>query len=150
VYIERNSKAPPVAIAAPAESPPASVGPNTPIGAVPAHGENTEGTSRPAAVRPTEQLARERALLDVARGALEREDPSSALDVTDRHAHVYPTGFLAQEREAMAVRALVMLGRTEEARARVGRFRTAYPDSILLPSLASAVGEMPSSKNGKP
>jgi hypothetical protein len=92
---------------------------------------------------PSEQLARERMLLDVARGALEREEGAAALAATERHGQKYPNGMLAQEREAMAVRALVMLGRTDEARTRVQGFRGHFPDSVLLPALVSAVGETP-------
>jgi hypothetical protein len=92
-----------------------------------------------AAATPGDQLARERTILDLARGALEREDGAAVLQATEQHEQRYPKGVLAQEREAMAVRALVMLGRGDEARARVARFRASFPDSVLLPALGSAV-----------
>jgi outer membrane protein assembly factor BamD (BamD/ComL family) len=78
-------------------------------------------------------------LLDGARGALQREDPAAALEAAEQHARAYPTGILAQEREAMAIRALVMLGRTPEAQARTDLFRSRFPDSLLQPTLDSTV-----------
>jgi hypothetical protein len=89
------------------------------------------------------QLAEERALLDVARSALEREDGTAALAATDKHEHSFANGILIQEREAMAIRALVMLGRAGEARARAGRFRKRFPDSVLLPTIESTIGSVP-------
>jgi hypothetical protein len=89
---------------------------------------------------PTDGLADERRLLDAARGAVEREDGASALTATAEHERKYPNGILAQEREAIAVRALLLLGRNAEARTRVSRFRATFPDSLLLPALESSVG----------
>jgi hypothetical protein len=86
------------------------------------------------------QLAEERALLDVARSALEREDGASALAATEKHERTFANGILVQEREAMAIRALVMLGRAGEARARADRFRKRFPDSVLLPTIESTIG----------
>ena len=71
-------------------------------------------------------VADERTLLDEARVAVEREDGAAALVTTEEHARRYPRGILVQEREAIAVRALVLLGRIDEARARVDRFRQAF------------------------
>jgi hypothetical protein len=84
-------------------------------------------------------LAEERTLLDAARAAVEREDGPGALAATEEHARKYPGGVLAQEREAIAVRALLLLGRIAEARARVSRFQASFPDSLLLPALESSV-----------
>ncbi len=89
------------------------------------------------------QLAEERALLDLARSALEREDAASALAATDKHERAYANGILVQEREAMAIRALVMLGRAGEARARAVHFRKRFPDSVLLPTIESTIGLVP-------
>lgn len=84
-------------------------------------------------------LTAERALLDVARGALESEDGAAALAAAERHNREYPTGILVQEREAIAIRALVTLGRTADARARAGRFRERFPESALLPMIDSTL-----------
>jgi hypothetical protein len=88
-------------------------------------------------------LADERKLLDEARVAVEREDGDAALAATEAHTRKYPRGVLVQEREAIAVRALILLGRTDEARARVERFREHFPDSLLLPALESTAGAAP-------
>lgn len=86
-------------------------------------------------------ISEERALLDVARRALEREDGAAALAVTREHERRFPNGALLQEREAMAIRALLLIGNTDEARARAGRFRERYPDSLLLPAIDSLLGK---------
>jgi hypothetical protein len=85
----------------------------------------------------------ERALLDDARTAIEREDGAAALAATAEHARRYPRGVFVQEREAIAVRALVLLGRRDQARARVERFEERFPDSLLRPALESNVGLAP-------
>ncbi len=85
----------------------------------------------------------ERVLLDDARGAIEREDGTAALAATSEHARRYPHGVFVQEREAIAVRALVLLGRMDEARVRVQRFEERFPDSLLRPALESNVGLAP-------
>jgi hypothetical protein len=95
---------------------------------------------RPSSTDTPDPAADERVLLDRARGAVEREDGAEALTVTQEHARKYPRGALVQEREAIAVRALVLLGRRDEARARVDRFRERFPDSLLLPALESSAG----------
>jgi hypothetical protein len=48
-----------------------------------------------------ERLAAERRLLNLARVALEREEPQEALAATARHEREFPNGILSQEREAM-------------------------------------------------
>ena len=80
-------------------------------------------------------LAAERVLLDVARGEIERQNGAAALAATREHERRFPNGLLVQEREAMAVRALVLLGRRDEARARTDRFRAHYPGSVLTQAL---------------
>jgi len=80
-------------------------------------------------------LAAERVLLDVARGEIERQNGAAALAATREHERRFPHGLLVQEREAMAVRALVLLGRRDEARARTDRFRAHYPGSVLTQAL---------------
>ncbi len=56
-------------------------------------------------------------------------DPAQALALAQEHARRFPRGMLAQEREAIAVEALVRLGRRREARARARGFFAAYPSS---------------------
>jgi hypothetical protein len=93
--------------------------------------------------RPPPDLAAERALLDVARTALGRGAGGNALAACDDHARKYPRGSLAEEREAIAVQALVLEGRNEDARARAERFRRTHPRSIFLPAVLAAAGVDP-------
>ncbi|MBS2020034.1 MAG: hypothetical protein JST00_44645 [Deltaproteobacteria bacterium] len=88
-------------------------------------------------------LEAERALLDVARTALGRGDGPNALDACDAHAKKFPRGALGEEREAIAVQALVLAQRSEDAKQRAERFRKAYPRSILLPAVLAAAGIEP-------
>jgi hypothetical protein len=84
-------------------------------------------------------LAGERVLLERARSALARGDGEQALAAANQHATKYPHGQLAEEREALAIQALVAAGRAKEAADRAGRFRLAYPDSVLLPVVDEAL-----------
>ncbi|MDB4936956.1 MAG: hypothetical protein JWP87_3928, partial [Labilithrix sp.] len=80
------------------------------------------------------------AALDVARTALGRGDGPNALAACDDHARRFPRGALGEEREAIAVQALVLEQRTTDARARAERFRKRHPRSILLPAVLAAAG----------
>jgi hypothetical protein len=94
----------------------------------------------PSASAPQEgTLAAERAVLDVARSALARGDGAHALEAAERHGRMFPRGQMAEEREAIAVQALVRLGRVDEARARGDRFRSRFPNSVLGPVIDAAL-----------
>jgi hypothetical protein len=67
-------------------------------------------------------------LLESARNRLSAS-PGEALSLTQEHAARFPRGVLSQEREVLAIRALLALGRADEARARRDRFAAAYPGS---------------------
>jgi hypothetical protein len=86
-------------------------------------------------------LAEERSLIDRARSALARGDSSSSLEACDLHARKFPRGRLSEERELLAVQALVRSHALDAARARAGRFRTNYPKSMFLPALSRMVPE---------
>jgi hypothetical protein len=75
-------------------------------------------------------LQAERSLLDAARSAISRGEPSEALAAVQRHEKEYPHGLLSEEREALAIRALVMLHRVDEARTRAARFKQQFPNSL--------------------
>jgi hypothetical protein len=85
-----------------------------------------EPSSSADAVDP---LAREAAMLEAARGALDR-DPARTLALLDRHAATFPSGGLAIERELLAVDALERLGRFREAQARGTALLERAPGSI--------------------
>jgi hypothetical protein len=81
-------------------------------------------------------------LLRQARAAVAREDHAGALAPIAEHARRFKTGRLAEEREALRVKALTGLGRFEEARRAAAAFEARFPNSVLLP----AVSKMPASR----
>ena len=89
----------------------------------------------PSAAERDALLARERSLVDMARSALVQRHPQEALNAVEEHERAFTTPALAEERESVRVRALLQLGRVDEARARVTSFEKQWPDSLLLPAL---------------
>jgi hypothetical protein len=85
-------------------------------------------------------LAAERELLDRARKALSRGDTSDAERALDLHTRRHPTGLLLEEREALAIKVLVDLGRAEEAHRRAVKFKERHPRSLFGPSVEEAIG----------
>jgi hypothetical protein len=67
-------------------------------------------------------------LLRDARLALQ-SSPAAALQFTERHRVSYPSGKLTQERELIAISALVALGRRTAALSRASSFERAFPTS---------------------
>jgi hypothetical protein len=80
-------------------------------------------------------------LLQQARFAVARRDFAAALSPIAEHTRRFKNGRLAEEREALRVKALSGLHRTEEARRAAAAFRARFPRSVLLP----AVSQMPAS-----
>ncbi len=56
-------------------------------------------------------------------------DPALALDQAQAHARIYPDGVFAQEREVLAIEALLKLRRRAQALVRAERFVERYPES---------------------
>jgi hypothetical protein len=81
-------------------------------------------------------------LMRQARAAVARGDFAEALSPINEHTRRFKNGRLVEEREALRVKALVGLGRSQEARHAAAAFRTRFPRSVLLP----AVGRMPASQ----
>ncbi len=75
-----------------------------------------------------------------AHDALLQGSADRALALVGDHAQAYPKGALAQEREVIAIEALVALGRNSDARARAATFRAAYPASVHLTRIERLVG----------
>jgi hypothetical protein len=98
--------------------------------------ETTGETERPArAARPRESYAAELRLLQRAQAAYAGGDFADAMGVLAEHARRFPKGRLAEERDALRVRALVGAGRTPEARRAAAAFANRFPRSVLLPRL---------------
>ena len=104
--------------------------------------QGTATPSRPNPTLPSSELAAERALLDRARSSGASGDPARVLELVAQHRREFPGGRLAEEREALAIRALCSLGRGDEARARAGAFRVAFPHSFLAPVIDSALAAL--------
>lgn len=89
---------------------------------------------------PGSGVAREElGLLQRARVAVARKDFESAMPLLEEHARRFGTGRLAEEREALRVRALAGLGRDTDARRAAAAFAKRFPRSPLV----SAVEQMP-------
>lgn len=141
VYVERpqavnlppmpSFTAQPSAPPQPSVQPPHLLPPATPSRAL---GSNDASARLPSA----SQLAQERALLDLARRAASRGEPAAALTLAEQHGASFPRGQLSEEREALAIRALLALGQRDRARARADAFRSRFPSSFLGSMLESA------------
>ncbi len=94
----------------------------------------------PPRLSPADAVRAELLLLRPARAAVARGDFAAALPPIAEHARRFRDGRLAEEREALRVKALVGLGRADEARRAAAAFRAHFPHSVLLP----AVGQMSS------
>jgi hypothetical protein len=94
------------------------------------------GTSLPAKddalAAEMEHLVRLRTLRDA--------DPAQALALAAEGSRRFPAGYFAQEREAIAIAALVRLGRQTEARARAGAFLSSYPRSAFGERIRNLTG----------
>jgi hypothetical protein len=100
-------------------------------------------TRRPAAPSASASLAAERSLLDDARSALANGDAPRALALTDAHVRRFARPQLAEEREALAVQALVGDGRYDDARSRAAHFRATWPSSLFLPAVDASLASIP-------
>jgi hypothetical protein len=87
--------------------------------------------------------SKERALLDAARRALAAGEPQACLAELGKHARAFPSGKLAEEREAMTINALVGVGRYAQAREKAAIFSRRYPRSFLMPSVEAAISAIP-------
>jgi hypothetical protein len=88
-------------------------------------------------------LAGERQLLDQARNALRDGDARRALSAVGEHERRYPEGQLAEEREVLAIEAMVRSGSYPEARARAQAFQSRFPQSPLHRVVQSTVDSIP-------
>jgi hypothetical protein len=137
----RGDARPPAA--APAVAPPpieaseASEAPKAPpLPAVAALAPSTPAPRPHRAVHsPTarESYAAELALLKRAQVAYAEGDDPEALALVAEHGRRFPSGRLAEEREALRVRTLTRTGRTEDARQAAAAFAVRFPRSVLLP-----------------
>ncbi|MDP1823450.1 MAG: hypothetical protein Q8L48_09415 [Archangium sp.] len=81
----------------------------------------------------------ERLLIEQATAALSRGNAAQALEACTQHAAQFREGQLAEERESLAIRALLRLGRRDEAETRAAAFRGRYPEGLLLDVVEKAL-----------
>jgi len=67
-------------------------------------------------------------------------DFNTALSAIAEHQRLFPSGRLAEEREALRVKALLGLGRTAEAQRAGATFRSRFPKSALLGRIEEMLG----------
>jgi hypothetical protein len=77
-------------------------------------------------------------LLQRANTAL-KADPAQALTLAAQHRQLFPVGNLAQEREVIAIKALLAVGDSAQARESLTRFERAYPRSAHVLELRRIV-----------
>lgn len=104
---------------------------------------DTQGASheRPATAKSEAEEAK---LLLSARRAL-ASDPAKALSMANKHRRQFRSGVLVEERELLAVRALVALDRSDDARRRAKRFVSKYPTSTHRAAVEKAIRSLSSS-----
>lgn len=78
-----------------------------------------------------------------ARAKLAGSDTTRTLELLEEHSRLFPRGQLVEEREALAVQALVLANRYDEARARATTFRERWPQSVYLPSVDMTIRSIP-------
>jgi hypothetical protein len=87
----------------------------------------------PRSTSAQESYAAELDLLARAQVACASREFSNALVLVAEHGRKFPSGRLAEEREALRVRALEGAGRTDEARRAAASFASRFPRSIMVP-----------------
>jgi hypothetical protein len=113
--------------------------PQTRVVAPPPSSKARAATSAPEAPG----LERELLLLEQARTRLSEGQATATLELLRAHRSQYPSSTLTQEREALAVKALVAAGRAREARQAAEAFVQRFPSSMLRSSVESAVRTIP-------
>lgn len=123
-----------VTLVAPPPSAPASAPPPLVHEDLPAPSASTK--PKPVAADPAGEVP----LLQSAQDAL-ASDPAKALALCNEHARKFPNGTVAQEREVIAIDALLRLGNRPAAKARANRFNASYPGSPHARRIAKLLGE---------
>ena len=140
VLASRSTPPPPLPPVIDAAPPVASVRPTVAVSSepttisvddLPSASSPPAAPSAPPPEDPAEQERAEVALLDRAQASLS-SSPSDTLARCDEHAKRFANGALVQEREVLAIDALIRLGRRSEAEARAERFKQAFPRSAQL------------------
>ena len=97
--------------------------------------------ARPTPTRRARPKPQEPQILAAAIQALKGGDPKAALRALDRHRRLYPRGAQIEERERLAIKALLALGRVKAARHRLADFKARYPRALNLDRLEASVAQ---------
>jgi len=119
--------------AAPCAAPPAL--PPVTLVAPPPSAEPETARAEPS-LSPRESYTAELGLLQRAQAAYADRSFATTLLLVSEHARRFPNGRLAEEREALHVKALIGAGRDTEARKAASSFAARFPRSALLPRLS--------------
>jgi hypothetical protein len=150
----RAAARPPVPAAAPAtdeHTAAPTVEPSPPTPSAPT-AQDPEPALVPAPDLPSSRgarLAEQQALLDQARASLQRGDGAGALAIVTGHERLHPVTAFAEERDAIGILALVMVGRADDAWMRAEAFAKRHPTSLFLPSIQRSL-RPPDITPGKP
>jgi type VI protein secretion system component VasK len=98
---------------------------------------------RAKSARPGETYAIEFGLLRPAYHAVARHDFPSALTAIAEHQRRFASGQLAEEREALRIKALLGLERRAEAQQAAVAFRERFPHSVLLRRIEGMLAPSP-------
>lgn len=96
-------------------------------------------TASTKAPMPLAETRSELELVRQARAALQ-SDPDQSLALCTIHAKTYPSGQLAEEREVVAIDALMRVGRASDAKARARQFTRRWPQSAYGPRIETLTG----------
>lgn len=115
-----------------------------PAQAEPAPAAPVAKAPKPVAAPPDKTtLKDEQVLLDTARSALLNRRAEGALEALQQHERRFPAGALTEEREALAIQALVMSGQLDAAQARAAKFKARFPTSIFGPAIDATLDPAP-------
>jgi hypothetical protein len=105
---------------------------------VPVAAKSAGGSHQVQSQSTTPVVDAELSLLQRARLAVNRGAHASAMSDLTEHQRRFPASRLREEREALRIRALEGLGKSEDARRAADKFRQRYPKSVLSPQLGEA------------
>jgi len=104
----------------------------SPVGNAPPPASSQAGARSAETSLGAEQYRRELRILEPARRAFARGDFAAVVRAADEHERAFPSGGLAEERDALRVRALFRQNRVAEARRAAAAFRKKFPNSAVL------------------
>jgi hypothetical protein len=96
-------------------------------------GDSSAPQRRTSNAPVSDSSAVELRLLQRARAAVARREFSTALEAILEHQRRFASGRLVEEREALRIKALAGVGRSDEAQRAAARFREHFPRSVLAP-----------------